>query len=434
MPHSFGDRAAILLRFHGTLSAPDSRGACRHTRWPRAPKTPHTVRWSAQKVTDTEPTLATNPDYTLRWPPALFVQEATVLVARGELRGTNCAWSDEVELLLRQAFASQGVADDFTHVSNTWEQHMDSRLVSDNVWNPVVWLSELAADASSLDQEPFHQPYYSQRKIIEVSSSDSALVQTISHVVTLVRKFYKDSYFDKILGTDCVDTGERRVSSPEHELRHRVGKEHLWTAEPEVWTEEDLFDFIEVFHDITARPVARQYHEYGDCGWHVTKFCVRSGQALYRWRVNQILDNALLGFVLSESGDDVGRIVKCTPDGLGQLIDEPFSNHEDSGHQVRHAISRFRHRVATREDQRLAIHTLAGILEQNRPILKKHLLSKDESSLFEIANKFHIRHQKADQYSDYGVQFLEWIFYWYLATVHLADQILAERSGSTSEQ
>ena len=57
-----------------------------------------------------------NPDYTLRWPQELFVQEAQLLVRRGEELGTGSDWQEEVALLLRQAFVSPVPADDFEKV------------------------------------------------------------------------------------------------------------------------------------------------------------------------------------------------------------------------------------------------------------------------------------------------------------------------------
>ena len=54
-----------------------------------------------------------NPDYTLRWPPELFANEAKRLVRRGETLGAGIDWVYEVKLLLRQAFESSVPAEDF---------------------------------------------------------------------------------------------------------------------------------------------------------------------------------------------------------------------------------------------------------------------------------------------------------------------------------
>ena len=60
--------------------------------------------------------------------------------------------------------------------------------------------------------------------------------------------------------------------------------------------------------------------------------------------------------------------------------------------------------------------------------MKDRLLAKDEQALFEIANQYDVHHRKADQRGDYAPEYLEWIFYWYLATVQLTDRLLDDSS------
>jgi hypothetical protein len=43
-------------------------------------------------------------------------------------------------------------------------------------------------------------------------------------------------------------------------------------------------------------------------------------------------------------------------------------------------------------DRRSAAITLAGVLEERRALLKAELLRDDEGALFQIANRFAIRH------------------------------------------
>lgn len=96
-----------------------------------------------------------------------------------------------------------------------------------------------------------------------------------------------------------------------------------------------------------------------------------------------------------------------------------------------HATALFRSRTATREDKRSACIALAGVLESRRSLLKTNLLSGDEGALFQIANQFDIRHRKADQHPDYDDAYLDWLFWWYLATVDLTDRLIA-RGGTTN--
>lgn len=92
--------------------------------------------------------------------------------------------------------------------------------------------------------------------------------------------------------------------------------------------------------------------------------------------------------------------------------------------QVQHAIALFRGRTATTQDKRSAIVTLAHVLEVRRRLLKAELLRGDEGALFGIANEFAIRHDNERQKTDYDPVFLDWIFWWYLATIELADRLL----------
>ena len=91
---------------------------------------------------------------------------------------------------------------------------------------------------------------------------------------------------------------------------------------------------------------------------------------------------------------------------------------------VEHAVALFRARAAGREDKRSAVMALARILEDRRALLKVELLNKDEGALFTIANGFDVRHRRADQRGDYAEAYLDWIFWWYLATLELTDRLL----------
>ena len=58
-----------------------------------------------------------------------------------------------------------------------------------------------------------------------------------------------------------------------------------------------------------------------------------------------------------------------------------------------------------------------------RGLLKKELLSGDENDLFKIANTFNLRHKNPSQQGDYRQEFLEWLFYTYLATIQLTTRL-----------
>ncbi|CAM5607076.1 putative protein OS=Streptomyces aurantiogriseus OX=66870 GN=GCM10010251_26830 PE=4 SV=1 [Streptomyces aurantiogriseus] len=81
--------------------------------------------------------------------------------------------------------------------------------------------------------------------------------------------------------------------------------------------------------------------------------------------------------------------------------------------------------LTSAESKRSAIATLAGILEERRALIKEQVGESDEGALFEIADRYDLRHRRADQRGDYDEAFLYWIFWWYLATVELTNRARA---------
>jgi hypothetical protein len=140
----------------------------------------------------------------------------------------------------------------------------------------------------------------------------------------------------------------------------------------------------------------------------------------------------LSGLQLAADGEDVGRMVRTSAPGLGELVENalaslPADDHDD----VAHAVALYRSRSATRQDKRSAAVALARVLEAHRATIKRELLRKDEGTLFDIANNFDLRHRNDAQSVDYDDEFLEWIFHWYLATVRLVGR-LAQRQTAGS--
>jgi hypothetical protein len=295
----------------------------------------------------------------------------------------------------------------------------------------LAWLDELLEDLPSLRQAQQPRPYYSQRQVMAAPEPRASLAQVVKRARACVSELDAQHFFARTLGFECVDAMGEVSTNITEEFEWRVGKSSLLHTRDDDWTPDDLYDFVEVYHDLAARPTTGSYHSYGGCGLHPSAFHVASGQALFRWRINAILAASILGTALAEDGEDVGRIVNAPPVGLDDLSSEALANaHETSdAAEVVHAIALFRGRNASREVQRSAILTLARIMEGHRKLLKKHLLSSDEAALFEIANKFDLRHNRPDQKKDYSDEFLEWIFYSYLATVELARKLTVRSEG-----
>lgn len=232
-----------------------------------------------------------------------------------------------------------------------------------------------------------------------------------------------EHWFSRTLGFDCVDGNGDSDTTMADVLERRVGKPHLLALSADQWTEDDLCDYVEVLHDISARPSRGWFHSFSSCGWHPADYDRASGQALYRWRINRVLESSTLGLRLAAEGEDIGRVVRVLPSGLDELVLELVEVGATGDATVPHAIMLFRRHGATREDRRAAVRALADVFEAHRALLKEELLSKDEGALFQIANQFGIRHRNADQKSNYPDEYLDWLFHWYLATVDLIRRI-----------
>jgi hypothetical protein len=55
-----------------------------------------------------------DPDFTLRWPPHLLVEELTKLVAQARQGSVDGDWDEEVRTLLSQAFADETPLSEFS--------------------------------------------------------------------------------------------------------------------------------------------------------------------------------------------------------------------------------------------------------------------------------------------------------------------------------
>jgi hypothetical protein len=365
------------------------------------------------------------PDYQLIWPLDVFA---------GELRAVRDqfgARSGEVELVLLEAFAGDGPRDDLNRVG--WRK-LDLAApgwagCNDGAADPA-FVRLLLEHADRLPDYRRPRPYWAARhgtpEEQHRASSDLQRLRQDWHELFI--EFADRGYLDKIAPKQCVDDdGERPDADTllSREVAARLGTANTWSSSPDSWDDATLFSLIEVFHDLVARPRRRYYHDYGGCGWHYSNFAYKPGRSLYRWKVNQILADPGIDFELAESGEDVGRLVHGPSDPRRDLTAQAISSPVAAPDPIRHAVALFRARSAGREEKRSACIALAGVLEQRRSQLKVELLSKDEGALFHIANQFDVRHRNADQRGDYDEAYLEWIFWWYLATIELTNQLVA---------
>lgn len=354
-------------------------------------------------------------DYQLIWPRRLFQTETAALINNTRIND----WADRCELLLEDAFLGVAPRDDF--MAEPGQGH--------------DFLIKLLRRAETLREAGVgRSPYWSERQRSKAPGAVS-LAGTVRDFIRLADDLDSRGYFEKAFDKDCVD-GPADPVRPSWLIEREIGVADLWPLPAErLMADQDLFcDAIEVLHDFVARPRSRRMHGYSGCGWHHSSFSLETGQVLYRWRVNQVLDRSDLGLRLADEGEDAGRLVAATDPARSGLV-AAMAKRSDTGtgDLVRHAIALYRGRDASEHHKRSATVTLAGVLEERRSLLKAKLMSKDEGALFQIANQFAIRHRRDDQRPDYDPAFLDWVFWWYLATIELTDRILERQQLRTLE-
>jgi len=169
--------------------------------------------------------------------------------------------------------------------------------------------------------------------------------------------------------------------------------------------DDQIFDLIELVHrEVVSRPP-----------WGENPLARGPAQAWFRERINPILARRDPPMELTAAG----HIVERGPDAFHDLVAEPLPVDVPAALRdpFASAVEQFRRRGATEHHKRSALTQLVGVLEPLRRQVREHLSSGDESDLFQIANRFWLRHHRRDQKRDYDADtWLDWMFYVYLAT------------------
>jgi hypothetical protein len=248
---------------------------------------------------------------------------------------------------------------------------------------------------------------------------------------TLFQTFEDKGYFQEAFGYYCVDAGYVSGTlgrNVEAQVFRKLRKSGLWPIEEKSlgYSEDDLFDVIEFVYDHVSKPVEGYYHDFNDCGWHYRTFDQQAGREEFRVEINELLRDYGEGYELSSQGE----ILALAGGGLDYLLEAglPVYDPENVEVRVNAAILKFRRYRSSMEDRRDAIRDLADVLEFLRPKLRQVLTRKDESDLFNIANNFGIRHHNEQQKTDYDrAVWYNWMFYYYLATIHAALRLISKR-------
>jgi hypothetical protein len=263
--------------------------------------------------------------------------------------------------------------------------------------------------------------YYSQRAGLSPHPNGLPFKEVLDLFLRVFGQLCEDSFFAEALGTICVDAGyvEGTVRDIDLDLFLATRKKDLWPPkhEAEHYTEDDLFDVVEYLFHRVSKPLTGTYHEYNNCGMHWSTFNRSAGEKIYRDRINAVLSHYERRFELSVDGE----VLLKADRGFDQIFDAglPTKGQSVLG-RLNAAILKFRRHGASLDDRRQAVRDLADVLEYLRPKMRRAITDKDEGDLFNIANNFDIRHHNDKQKTGYdGAIWLSWMFYFYLATIHV---------------
>lgn len=275
--------------------------------------------------------------------------------------------------------------------------------------------------------------YYSARtgKDPKKLSLDLTLLRRLFYSTYV--SFVDKNYFQEALGYECVDLGQvsgSMGSDPELYVALRLREEGLFPIRPDIeYSEDNIFDLLEFFYDHISKPIDGPYHSYNNCGYHYNTFDKAAGQDDFRTEVNKFLRDYGDGWELSPNGE----MLSVGQPGLHHLFDAkvPSDDTYNITSRIAAAISKFRRHRSSVEDRNDAVRDLAAVLEYLRPEAHRLLTKKDESDLFDLANRFGIRHHNEKQQTDYDHDiWLSWVFYYYLSTIHALLRIIERNSAA----
>jgi len=256
--------------------------------------------------------------------------------------------------------------------------------------------------------------------------------------ISMYTNFENRGYFQEAFGYHCVDAGyvpgKCGVDIESYILR-KIRKSNLWPIDKrcEYYDEDTLFDMIEFLYDHVSKPTEGWHHSYGNCGMHWREFDKQLGQEEFRANLNELLRDYDYngGWELSQQGE----VLPLPEDGMKPLLEQQLPHYDQMNIEARVdlAIQNFRSRRASTADKRNAVRELVDVLEYLRPQVKEVITDKDEADLFNIANNFGIRHHRNNQKTRYDQSiWLDWMFYFYLATIHVVTRLIEkkeERNG-----
>ena len=366
-------------------------------------------------------------DYALDWPRELVRGELLALYEH-PFRG----WAPgEVERLLEEAFHTGVPAEDF-HRNFQVELHLQEQ------WAGRSWIDALLQHFDELREHSEPAAYWPERHSKSGTGPDPTPADAPHRFASLIGRLRSGGYLDRDFSEPCVtqDPDEHFGRDLNIELGRRLtppAQDKIWPLQPETWDGDTFYALVEIFHDLVTRPRAQWDCRDDHCGPHFHDFDTDAGRRVYRALINRMLDDTGVDVLLAIDGEDQGRLVHVVDGARNGLLKRALATPTpEVQERVEHAIALFRGRDATEQDKHSAVLALVGILEERRELISTQISSKDEDALFMVANQFAIRHQRRGQKGDYDPIFLDWIFWWYLATVELTDRLLARDTAPTA--
>ena len=274
--------------------------------------------------------------------------------------------------------------------------------------------------------------YYSQRKGTNPNLRGLPLADVIDLFVQVFEQLQDEGFFSEAFGFSCTDIDHiaGKIVAVELEILLTVKKKRLWPlqAHKHEYSEDDFFDVVEFLFQHVSKPVDGTFHSHDGCGMHWETFNQSEGRAIFRDRINLVLSNYAKRFELAITGEVLHR----PKQGFEPIFDADIPSKDTNVvDRINAAVIRYRRHGSTIDDRRQAVHDLTGVFEYLRPKVKTVLTSADESDLFNIANNFGVRHHNDKQKTAYDTSlWLSWMFYFYLATIHVVLRKLDHESLS----
>ena len=341
----------------------------------------------------------TSADYELAWPREIFVRELDAIVAHPYRQMSE----EQLESLIEEAFSSDEPV----------EAYVAARSAGDELQRKFV--DELLDRRHSLVESSAQRPYWLERKFGRGQPIDKEMLYR--RFADLIDDLRRNGYLDNELTEQCPALNQRDPSvDAGRVLLERLGRRVFWPLEPDSWDDDTFYGLVEVFHDLVARPRSTSTCRVSGCIGHYSDFSVEFGRALYRWRINRLLEACGDPLRLGDAGEDVGRLVQATDDARADLVARALATKEPASGAGRTVPSRLFAVVAlrtmtTRFGDDGAPFDPGGTQEASEGRVAQTGLGRAVPD----RQWFDLRHRDDKQHTDYDPAFRDWVFWWYLA-------------------